>query len=274
MGSDSTIKTMDERPIGVFDSGIGGLTVLKELALQFPQENFLYLGDTARLPYGSKSPQTIRKYCEQNIEHLKNQNVKAIIIACNSASAQFSEIQYAGLPIYNVIKPGSQRALEVTQNLRIGILGTRATIQSQAYTNTIQALNPNAQIFNQECPLFVPLAEEGWDNDPITNLIVFRYLSRLLEKNIDTLVMGCTHYPILKNSIARSTGSSVELVDSGEAIAAWLQEDFISQRLSPRVSETPRNIEIRTTDFSEHFSQLAVRILNPVRASSFGVVDI
>lgn len=268
------MKAQDSRPIGVFDSGIGGLTVLKELALQFPQESFLYLGDTARLPYGSKSPSTIRKYSEQNIDFLRGQNVKAIVIACNSASTQVPEREFGGLPVYNVIGPGSERALEVSSGLRIGVLGTRATINSQAYTKQIHSLNPNAQVFDQACPLFVPLAEEGWDSDPVTNLIVFRYLGNLMQNQIDTLILGCTHYPILKNSIARVTGSSVELVDSGEAIAGWLEEDFIAGRLKRRTDPTPRTVTVSTTDSSAHFTELAHRILKPVKAHEFRVVDI
>lgn len=264
----------DSRPIGVFDSGIGGLTVLKELALQFPQESFLYLGDTARLPYGSKSPHTIRKYSEQNIEFLQNQNVKAIVIACNSASTQVPEREFAGLPVYNVIGPGSQRALEVSEGLRIGVLGTRATINSQAYTKHIHSINPHAQVFDQACPLFVPLAEEGWDSDPVTNLIVFRYLNSLMQNNIDTLILGCTHYPILKNSISRVTGSSIALVDSGEAIADWLEEDFMAGRLLRRKDPAPRTVEVTTTDASAHFTDLAHRILKPVKADDFRVVNL
>lgn len=264
----------DKRPIGVFDSGIGGLTVLKELALQFPQENFLYLGDTARLPYGSKSPQTIRKYSEQNIHFLEKQNVKAIVIACNTASSQLTEKEFDGLPIYNVIEPGSQRALELSESRRIGVLGTRATINSQAYTRKILELNSQALVFDQACPLFVPLAEEGWDGDPVTNLIVFRYLSPLLQNQIDTLILGCTHYPILKNSIARVTGSSIELIDSGEAIARWLEKDFSQGRLKKKVSDESRKIEILTTDSSAHFNEMAVRILKPVKADTFRVVDL
>lgn len=268
------MSTSDTRPIGVFDSGIGGLTVLKELALQFPHENFLYLGDTARLPYGSKSPQTIRKYSEQNIQFLKKQDVKAIVIACNTASTQFTEHDFEGLPVYNVIEPGSQRALEVSPTGRIGVLGTRATVNSQAYTKKILELNSKAQVFDQACPLFVPLAEEGWDSDPVTNLIVFRYLSPLLQNHIDTLILGCTHYPILKNSIARVTGSSIELVDSGEAIARWLEKDFSQGRLNKNVSQNSRHIDIMTTDHSAHFTEVAHRILKPVKADSFKVVDL
>ncbi|HEY1079192.1 MAG TPA: glutamate racemase [Bdellovibrio sp.] len=268
------MSASDSRPIGVFDSGIGGLTVLKELALQFPQENFLYLGDTARLPYGSKSPQTIRKYSEQNILFLEKQNVKAIVIACNTASTQVPEHEMAGLPIYNVIEPGAQTALEASPTKRIGVLGTRATINSQAYTTKIKELDTSAQVFDQACPLFVPLAEEGWDSDPVTNLIVFRYLSPLLQNHVDTLILGCTHYPILKNSISRVTGSSIELVDSGEAIAKWLEKDFNQGRLKKNTSGEARSIHILTTDHSAHFTEVAHRILKPVKADGFKVVDL
>lgn len=268
------MSASDSRPIGVFDSGIGGLTVLKELALRFPLENFLYLGDTARLPYGSKSPQTIRKYSEQNIQFLEKQNVKAIVIACNTASSQLTEKEYDGLPIYNVIEPGSQRALETSATGRIGILGTRATINSKAYTKKIFELNPAAQVFDQACPLFVPLAEEGWDSDPITNLIVYRYLSNLLKNNIDTLILGCTHYPILKNSIAKASGSSVSLVDSGEAISFWLENDFKDGRLQNNTSGESQLIDIMTTDYSSHFTEVAHRILNPIKPNDFRIVDL
>ncbi len=265
---------MDSRPIGVFDSGIGGLTVLKELALQFPQENFLYLGDTARLPYGSKSAHTIRKYSEQNIQFLKKLNVKAIVIACNTASTQVPEPELEGLPIYNVIGPGAQRALEVSESKRIGVLGTRATINSKAYSHKILELDPTANIIDQACPLFVPLAEEGWDSDPVTNLIVFRYLSQILQHSIDTLILGCTHYPLLKNSIARVTGSSIELVDSGEAIARWLERDFNKNRLQRNAKDNHQKIEIMTTDSSAHFTEMALKILKPIKADEFRVVDL
>ncbi len=264
----------DSRPIGVFDSGVGGLTVLKELALQFPGENFIYLGDTARLPYGSKSPGTIRRYCEQNIEFLKKQNVKAIVIACNSASTQVSETEVAGTPVYNVIGPGAARALHMSQSLRIGVLGTRATINSGAYEKALRNLEPKVQVFNQACPLFVPLAEEGWDSDPVTNLIVFRYLSQLLPHHIDVLILGCTHYPILKNSIARVTGSSIELVDSGESVAVWLSQDMQQSRVLPRLESDPRFIHVLTTDFSEHFNEVAQKIIKPLKADEFHVVDL
>ncbi len=268
------MSEFDSRPIGVFDSGIGGLTVLKELAQQFPQESFLYLGDTARLPYGSKSPLTIRKYSEQNIRFLEKQNVKALVIACNSASSQVPEAEFDGLPVYNTIGPGAARALEKTTSGRIGILGTRATINSEAYSKKIRELDTKAQVFNQACPLFVPLAEEGWDSDPVTNLIVFRYLSLILQNQIDTLILGCTHYPILKNSIVRVTGSSIELIDSGEAIAEWLERDFTCGRLLRSEAKSTRHIDIMTTDASAHFTEMALRILRPIKADDFRVVDL
>lgn len=264
----------DNRPIGVFDSGIGGLTVLKELAHQFPHESFIYLGDTARLPYGSKSADTIRKYSEQNIQFLKKQDVKALVIACNSASTQVQETEIEGLPIYNVITPGAQRALSMSASKRIGVLGTRATIGSQAYTKKIKELDPQAHVFSQACPLFVPLAEEGWDQDPITNLIVFRHLQEIMQHQIDVLILGCTHYPILKNSIARVTGSSVELVDSGEAIADWLKQDFQSGRIKPADGKESRFIHVLTTDASTHFNELGARILRPEKADEFILVNI
>jgi glutamate racemase len=265
---------MDSRPIGVFDSGIGGLTVLKELAMQFPQESFLYLGDTARLPYGSKSAHTIRKYSEQNIQFLKKLDVKAIVIACNTASTQVPEAELAGLPIYNVIGPGAQRAVEVSHSKRIGVLGTRATINSKAYSHKIMELEPTANVIDQACPLFVPLAEEGWDSDPVTNIIVFRYLSQILQHSIDTLILGCTHYPLLKNSISRVTGSSIELVDSGEAIARWLERDFSKNRLQRNAKDNHQKIEIMTTDSSAHFTEMALKILKPIKADEFRVVDL
>lgn len=274
----------DPRPVGVFDSGIGGLTVLKELAYQFPNESFIYLGDTARLPYGSKSPQTIRKYTEQNIDFLIRQNVKAIVIACNSASTQMREFEYKGIRIYNVIDPGAATALAKSESGRIGVLGTRATIQSESYALTIKQLNSQAQIFSIACPLFVPLAEENWDNDPITNLIAFRYLQPILQENIDVLILGCTHYPLLKNSIAKVTGSAIELVDSGMAVCDILRKDFEALKMIPGFTSDSqkgdtnsthnREIHILTTDSSAHFNQLAQKILLPTIANHFECVNV
>jgi glutamate racemase len=264
----------DARPIGVFDSGVGGLTVLKVLAERFPNESFVYLGDTARLPYGSKSPQTIRRYSEQNVHFLLNQNVKGVVIACGSASSQFPELEYEGVSIYNVIHPASRKALSVTQNKHIGVLGTRATVKSGAYTEELSRLDTNVQVFSQACALFVPLAEEGWDEDPITNLVVYRYVHPLTLTGIDTLILGCTHYPILKAAIQRVTGSAIQLVDAGEAIAEQIAGDISLGKISASDSEQVQKIMMMTTDSLDHFKTLAGRILGNVQIHSFQVVDI
>lgn len=262
----------DNRPIGVFDSGVGGLTVLKELVQNFPDESFVYVGDTARLPYGSKSAVTIRRYSEQIIHFLKRNDVKAVVIACNTASAQVPEADMFGLPIYNVITPGAKQALAKSRGLRIGVLGTKATIASQAYEKRLRDLEPQVEVFNQACPLFVPLAEEAWDGDPITNLIAFRYLQPLMQMQVDTLILGCTHYPLLKNSIFRVTGPHVELVDSGEAICKWIREDILNGRIKASAPKE-RSVTLLTTDQSELFNQIAQKVLT-TSLTSFSVVDV
>lgn len=251
---------MSSAPIGVFDSGLGGMTVLRSLRTRFPSENFLYLGDTARLPYGSKSPATIRRYSEQNAHFLKAAGVKAIVIACNSASTQMREDTVEGLPCYNVIGPGARKALAASPRKRIGLLGTRATIQSGAYEQELKSLDPKVEIFPQAAPLLVPLAEEGWDADPVTNLIVYRYLAQVLQHQIDTLILGCTHYPLLEGSIARVTGSAVTLIDSGEAVGELISADFASGRLKAN-SRGEGSLRISVTDSSPAFLELAQRIL-------------
>ncbi len=266
----------DSRAIGVFDSGLGGLTVLRELMLHFPRESFIYLGDTARLPYGSKSPTTIRKYSEQNIAYLIKQDVKAIVIACNSASSQFlEEREFASRPLYNVIEPGSLVAASSTTTGHIGILGTRATVTSEAYPHAIQKIRSDITVHQQPCPLFVPLAEEGWEaDDPLTSLIVFRYLQPLLQKNIDTVVMGCTHYPMLKNSIQKVFGASVRLVDSGKAIADLIEKDVAAERLH-RKTETPvQELHLLTTDANPHFQLQAQKFLDPFEITEFELINV
>jgi glutamate racemase len=251
----------DQRPIGIFDSGIGGITVLRALLEAFPNEEFIYLGDTARLPYGTKSPETIEKYNTQNIQYLLGEKVKAIVVACNSASSHLPPLEQFPLPIYNVIDPGVRRALKVTTNFRIGVLGTRATIHSQSYAKRLRQRNPQVEVFAQSCPLFVPLAEEGWIEDPLTNLVAYRYIHPLLAENIDTLILGCTHYPILRTAIARVVGPHIHLVDSGEAIAHQLAEDL---RAGERVrsSSLPRkSLSVRMTDVSEQFASMAEKLL-------------
>ena len=214
----------DLRPIGIFDSGVGGLTVYREIRSALPQEDILYLGDTARVPYGIRSPQTVLKYATANTNFLKQQNIKLLIIACNTASAvamqTLSKI-YHDIPIIDVVQPGARRAAAVTRNRRIGVIGTEATIRSSAYEQAIQHIDHTIKVFGRACPLFVPLAEEGWYScdDPIAMLTAQRYLAFFHGMNIDTLVLGCTHYPILKEVIQATLGEKIELVDSAEETA-------------------------------------------------------
>lgn len=252
--------SFDQRPIGVFDSGIGGLTVLRELLKSFPDENFIYLGDTARLPYGSKSADTVRKYTEQNMNFLKNRNVKAIVVACNTASTQVFETEFEGLPVYNVIDPGSELAARMTENNRVAVIATRATVKAETYTKKIKNHKPEIEVFSTACPLFVPLAEEGWHDDPITNLIAFRYLQGLKAHDVDTVVLGCTHYPLLKLSIQKVFGNHVQLIDSGEAIAKQLGEDMKNGRVN-RTNLTEDKLLIGLTDSGAQFEKLALSLL-------------
>lgn len=252
--------SFDSRPIGVFDSGIGGLTVLRELLKNFPDENFIYLGDTARLPYGSKSADTVRKYTEQNMNFLKGRGVKAIVVACNTASTQVFETEYEGLPVYNVIDPGSELAARMTENNRVAVIATRATVKAATYTKKIHAHKPEIEVFSTACPLFVPLAEEGWHDDPITNLIAFRYLQGLKGQDVDTVVLGCTHYPLLKTAIQKVFGNHVNLVDSGEAIAKLLHRDIAKNRVE-KSDKSGDRLLICLTDAGAQFEKLALTLV-------------
>lgn len=233
---------------------MGGLSVLKQLLRVFPQENYIYLGDTARLPYGTKSAGIIQQYAEQALSFLLQKNVKAIVIACNSVSSQFREKSFHGIPVLHVIGPASRLAVQVSEKKSIGVLGTRATIESGRYRDSILAFAPEAEVFSQPCPLFVPLAEEALVDDPITNLISYRYIKPLLDQGIDTLIMGCTHYPILRASIEKVVGHRVSLIDPGEALATELkyQNSFVPKQ--PGAAGRP--LKILTTDSSN-----SVRIL-------------
>lgn len=255
------LPDFDNRPIGVFDSGIGGITVLRELVKAFPYESFIYLGDTARLPYGSKSAETVRKYSVQNMNYLVSRDVKALVVACNTASTQVNEKNFLERPVYNVIDPGSALACTETKNKKIAVLGTRATIAAGSYTKKILQLMPDAEVLTQACPLFVPLAEEAWYEDPVTNLIAYRYLQHLKQSEVDTVVLGCTHYPLLKNSIRRVFGNYVSLIDSGEAIAKELSNDFKNSVLAQADPTDTPQLKVLLTDFSDHFENLANELL-------------
>jgi glutamate racemase len=217
-----------EKPIGVFDSGIGGLTVVKRLASMLPAENLVYFGDTARVPYGSKSNSTVIEYSLQNAHFLMEKNVKAIVVACNTASSvAIQELKNNfKVPIIGMIEPGAKYALSNSSSGRIGVIGTRATITNQAYSKEIKKLNPDVEVFEKACPLFVPLAEEGWIEHKATYEIAEEYLKELRDLKIDTLVLGCTHYPILANVIQKIIGENVKLIDSGIASAEVVRSEI------------------------------------------------
>jgi glutamate racemase len=257
---------------------------------QFPNEHFVYLGDTARLPYGTKSQDTIFRYTLQNIQALKKMNVKAIVVACNSASTAVlkseksrdqsellqNALTYEGsrLPLYNVIEPGAQTALEVSANKRIAVLGTRATIESKAYVNVIESHEKCAVVFQAAAPLLVPLVEEGWEDDPITNLIVYRYLAPLLSNEVDTLILGCTHYPALSRAVRRVTGLGIHLVDSALAIAKLLENDFNQGRLQLNSKATSGSLTLLATDTSPSMSATARRLMSTSESLDFKPFDI
>ena len=220
--------TDKKKPIGVFDSGIGGLTVVKRLASTLPNENIIYFGDTARVPYGSKSNSTVIEYSIQNTKFLLQKNIKALVVACNTASsiAIPNLKKMFDIPIIGMIEPGSRMALNKTHNKKIGVIGTRATIGNLAYSREIKKMNEKAQVFEKPCPLFVPLAEEGWIKHQATYKIAEEYLKELRENGIDTLVLGCTHYPILSEVIQKVIGSKVSLVDSGVASSELIRMEL------------------------------------------------
>ncbi len=211
--------------IGVFDSGVGGLTVLSALSRMLPREHFLYLGDTARVPYGAKSPETVIGYALETADFFAARGVKAMVVACNTTSATALPLlrERYGVPIIGVVEPGARAAARMTRNRRVGVIGTEATMASGAYPRALLARKKSIEIFTRRCPLFVPLAEEGWVDNDIARRVVARYLTSLKKSGIDTLVLGCTHYPLLREPIARYLGGDVQIVDSATETAKELR---------------------------------------------------
>jgi glutamate racemase len=211
-----------DAPIGVFDSGIGGLTVAHEIIRQLPAESVVYFGDTARVPYGPKSPDTVRRYSDEIAGYLRSQGVKAIVIACNTATAHALTMlrEKLEMPVLGVVEPGARAAVAASESKRICVIGTVGTIKSGAYERAIRALSPDAIITARACPLFVPLVEEGWTDHPAARLIAEEYLRPFAAADVDTLVLGCTHYPLLKPLLSEVLGSEVRLIDSAEETAA------------------------------------------------------
>lgn len=215
-----------EAPIGVFDSGVGGLTVAREIMRQIPNEKIIYFGDTARVPYGSKSQDTVTRFSQQIVRFLKTFQVKTIVVACNTASAYALDTleNDTDVPILGVVRPGAKVAAEVTKNGRIGVIATEATIGSQIYPQYIKQLKENVTIYGKACPLFVPLVEEGLWEDPVTEEIARRYLTELIDTDIDTLILGCTHYPLIRSVLGKIMGERVTLVNPAYETARELKE--------------------------------------------------
>lgn len=250
------------KAIGIFDSGVGGLTVLKEVVRALPQEDTIYLGDTARVPYGTKSPETVVRYSRQIARYLLNRDIKLLVVACNTASAvALSALQQEfSIPIVGVIEPGARAAAAATKTGKVGVIGTAATVASSAYTKAIKRINPEIEVVNRACPLFVPLAEEGWVDNEVARLTAGIYLEDLKKHGVDTLVLGCTHYPILKEVIAEVMGPDVTLVDSAEqtalTVAAILAEQGL---LRPRGERG--NHHYYVTDIPAGFIRVGNRFL-------------
>ena len=248
--------------IGVFDSGIGGLTVVRALLDRLPDHDITYLGDTARTPYGSKSASTIIKYSLKNTEFLLRQGARIIVIACNTASSYASQAvrDQFNVPVFEVIGPGAHLAVTRSRRRRIGVIGTRGTIASGVYEAKIKQEEPAARVFAVPCPLLVPLVEEGWITKPETAMVVRKYLHPLKTHQIDTLILGCTHYPVLRHVIQRKIGARVALVDSAEAIAEQLAA-FLDAPAPVIQANNKRRLTVFVTDVAEQFRKTAQLIL-------------
>lgn len=264
---------IENLPIGIFDSGVGGLTVYRALHEKLPNERFIYLGDTARVPYGTKSLATVERYAIENSLFLASRGIKLLVVACNTASAlALPKIrEKIGIDVVGVIGPGARKAVEVTKNLenpKIGVIATEATIASHAYANAIRRATDHVNIFQEPCPLFVALAEENWTNEPETRSIAAKYLKNIIEAHVDALVLGCTHYPILRQVIQEIVGDGVTLIDSGEATAEEVAALLSKKKLAnaERIYEATRELcddldNFYVTDAAERFARVAERFL-------------
>ena len=252
----------DSRPIGVFDSGLGGLTVAKAIKEKLPNENIVYLGDTARVPYGNKSTLLVTGYATQITNFLLGENAKLIVVACNTASAlALPALQSEFLvPILGVIIPGSQAAVHATRNKHVGVIGTTATINSNAYTQALKGIESSIQITTQACPLFVPLVEEGWLNGPVPSEITASYLKSINVANVDTLILGCTHYPLLKPMIRDHVNDNTVLIDSAETVAKETATILLEKKMSADGSNKGL-LKCFVTDSPIQFESIAKRFL-------------
>ena len=258
-------EQFQDAPIGVFDSGVGGLTVAREIMRQIPNEKIVYFGDTARVPYGSKSRDTVTRYSRQIVRFLQAQRVKAIVVACNTASAYaLDELEREiDIPILGVVKPGAKVAAESTGNGKIGVIGTEGTINSRIYATYIKQIDETIEVIGKACPLFVPLVEEGLLKDPVTDEIAMRYLSELKDLDIDTLILGCTHYPLIRSTVGRIMGERVTLVNPAYETARELKELLKAEGLlnQKEMGLGENKYRFFVSDGAEKFKQFATSIL-------------
>jgi len=254
-------KMTKDSAIGVFDSGIGGLTVLHQITLALPRENTVYLGDTARAPYGTKSVETVLRYSFENSQFLVDKGVKLVVVACNTSTAIALEKleEKLALPVIGVIGPGVRRAIKSTKNKRVGVIGTDATIQSGAYTRALKAAMPEIEVYSRACPLFVPLVEEGWTDNAVVEMTVKAYLGSLKQSGIDTLILGCTHYPLLKKAIRKFMGNAVRLVDSAEETAKEVAAVLKKRAMARKAGKGTHGFFV--TDAPERFIKVGRRFL-------------
>ena len=253
---------MNPAPLGVFDSGIGGLTVARALFERLPQESVIYFGDTARVPYGPKSPDTVRRYSGEILAYLLQRGVKAVVVACNTSTAQaLDHLQtLASVPVIGVIEPGARAAVAASRSGKIGVIGTAGTIASGAYERAITAIRPDATVCARACPLFVPLVEEGWFDHPAAELIAREYLGPLERAGIDALVLGCTHYPLLKPLLGRVMGPGVRLIDSAEETATAVRREIERRGLAAPPTSAPTHTFV-VSDDEPHFRRVGARFL-------------
>jgi glutamate racemase len=261
----------NSRPIGVFDSGIGGLTVVKALRDLLPNETIVYLGDTARVPYGPKSPDTVQRYALELAHMLMQKNAKLLVVACNTVSSVALPLltKKFPVPVIGVIEPGARAALQATRNGHVGVIGTRATIRSGAYEKALRAANKAVRVSSRACPLLVPLIEEGLLDDEVTDRMIVRYIEPLIADDIDTLVLGCTHYPLLSAAIARALGHEITLVDSAANCAIAVHETLDHYSLSSTVRRSGE-LHVGLTDAADNFLNVARDALQ----LHFGAIEI
>lgn len=253
------------RPIGVFDSGVGGLTVVKELNRLLPNEKIIYFGDTARVPYGNKSKETIIHYSLQVGYFLMKKKIKMLVVACNTASSVSIPTlrRHFHIPVIGVIEPGAKSAIEDTKSSNIGVVGTLGTVKSNSYKKALKKIKPSVKVYQNACPLFVQLAEEGWNRNKIARLISDEYLKPFKGKNIDTLILGCTHYPILKDVIQQSAGKKVQLIDSGKETAKEVLRILEKKKMLNKYKMSERNHSVfYVSDFPHKFKEVSQRFLS------------